>query len=668
MKKLLAVSGVVIVVLAIFLWTFLARTQQQTDTPSLIDSTTLDTLTAKDASNIDTSRLATNVVAPTNKWFSGIALQKEPKAVFPSPLSFLPTDTSFEIGLPKVATTAKTIMGAHVPNIHVLIAGASSYSVTRYDELSVDLTYESASEKLGTVTLTAGSPFIFFTAARDTTLTAPIVTPSTTVDNRVTLAGDTSTTTIAGYDGTVVDTNNTTLTARVPAGGFMTLYSIPAETPDTLLPFAGNRVTGASVAHREQGESYQTAITLKTANNKPSAFGFLPHQRAENQTSQLSYDTIYGKSKIAIDSSFRFTTKTIETIPSLPLENLSDSDKQLLITTLRRDINATIFTAEDTYFGGKSLYRAAQLLDMAHQLHQDEIAASIQQKLRRELDTWLSTSPRSVKSFYYDTRVRGIVGQTPAFGSEDFNDHHFHYGYFIYAASILAKYDSEFLEQNKAIVDLLVADIANYKTDEKLPLRRSFDPYFGHSWASGSSPFADGNNQESSSEAINAWIGVSLWAKQTDNHTLLHEAKWMLSNEAASAAAYWLAFDKTAQPYASGYKPSLVSLNWGGKRDYATFFSAEPSALLGILLIPMSPSTVYQTAYGDKITQQVQESLSTFDGTAQFTDYILMYSALHTPEGRFEKARSLPDTAIDGANSRSYMYAWLMALQQTHPR
>ena len=33
---------------------------------------------------------------------------------------------------------------------------------------------------------------------------------------------------------------------------------------------------------------------------------------------------------------------------------------------------------------------------------------------------------------------QGIVGLTPSFGSDEFNDHHFHYGYFLYAAGVLA--------------------------------------------------------------------------------------------------------------------------------------------------------------------------------------------------------------------------------------
>ncbi|HEX7210899.1 MAG TPA: glycosyl hydrolase, partial [Propionibacteriaceae bacterium] len=54
--------------------------------------------------------------------------------------------------------------------------------------------------------------------------------------------------------------------------------------------------------------------------------------------------------------------------------------------------------------------------------------------------------------------------------------------------------------------------------------RRTFDAYAGHSWASGTAPFADGNNQESSSEAITAWTGLALWAKASANPNLETEA------------------------------------------------------------------------------------------------------------------------------------------------
>ncbi len=71
------------------------------------------------------------------------------------------------------------------------------------------------------------------------------------------------------------------------------------------------------------------------------------------------------------------------------------------------------------------------------------------------------------------------------------------------------------------MVKLLIRDIASPDhNDTMFPFLRCFDPYAGHSWASGHSRFADGNNNESSSEAMNAWSGVILFGEATGDRTL----------------------------------------------------------------------------------------------------------------------------------------------------
>ncbi|MDN5275111.1 MAG: Endo,3(4)-beta-glucanase [Candidatus Saccharibacteria bacterium] len=651
-------ASVLLVVCLIWL-----KVRPDTTPVPFIDENLLSSLPSKDASNIDMSHLAPGVTPPTNKWFSGLALQKVPKTVFPTPLALTPSESSFSFSLPVVKTTANTLFNTQPQPVTVMIKSATRYRITRYDELSVDLSYSNGDKPLGVLTITAGSPYIYFHALQSTQLTATgaggTVTTSETTGS---IVGNQGKTKVAGFNGVSITHDTTSLTATLPGDGLVSLYALPASmTSDPLLTSAGNRITETSVSYKKETSDYRTSIHLVTANGQPSYLGLLPHQTNPVHES-FSYDTLYGKQRQVKGSDITFTTPSIPVSDSLKLTNLNEADKALLATTLRRDINATTFVAEDTYFGGKELYRSAQLLTLAKQLGEDTIADTIQQKLRHELNTWfMSTDNRTKKDFYYDTKIQGLVGETVAFGSEEFNDHHFHYGYIIYAASILAKYDTDFLTQYKPMVDLLVADIANYRDDEKLPLRRNFDPYFGHSWASGSAPFNDGNNQESSSEAINAWVATSLWAQQTGNSELLTESGWMLSNEVEATNAYWLNFDPNTAPYKDGYTHSLVSLNWGGKRDYTTFFSAEPSAMLGILLIPMNPTAVYQTSLGDRISQQVDEAITGSNYDVQFGDFILMYKALHNKADTLDKAKVFPDTLIDGANSRSYMYAWIMS-------
>ena len=108
------------------------------------------------------------------------------------------------------------------------------------------------------------------------------------------------------------------------------------------------------------------------------------------------------------------------------------------------------------------------------------------------------------RCFVCNPEAKGIVGLAALFGSDQFNDQQFHHGYFLYAAGVLAVDNPARADQWAPVTNLLVADIATQRDSTYFPERRAFDAYAGHSWASGTSPFADGKNQESSSEAANA--------------------------------------------------------------------------------------------------------------------------------------------------------------------
>jgi len=653
--RYILLAVVIVVALGLVGFYFARNHGQQLAVPeSIINTTKLAALPQKDASGIDVTHLASGVTPPTNKWFSGIALQKKPQTVFPTPLSFTPTDNSFTFDLPGVLTNPAGITTTVRQPVTVSVEGATYYLVTRYDEVSVDLTFQSGDHVIGTVTLVAGLPYIYYSGVNDATLTVKGAADGAVNGDSLTFQTGTITTAIIAYDGAHMANNKVT----VPKGGAVTVYAAKTDLIKTVDQYAKNRVESAAVTYAQNGNNYETTINYKTANGQQTYFGRLPHQ--QGGTGGQTYDTIYGTLVMAAGNDLKFTTAQIPVADSLDISKLDSGERTLLAQTVRQEINAPHAYPEDSYFGGKALYRDAQLLDLAKQLGEDGVATTAQTKLRDGLVTWLQQDGTGSKSFYYDTKIHGVVGVTASFGSEEFNDHHFHFGYFIYAASILARYDSDFRTKYKDEVNLLVADIANYRSDEQLPLRRAFDPYFGHSWASGSSPFADGNNQESSSEAINAWVGLDLWARQIDNAALVDEAGWMLSNEAATASAYWLNFDTTKAPYAAGYNHSVVALNWGGKRDYATFFSADPRAMLGIQLLPMSPTTQYMAKYGTRITTHLKEARVNTT-PAQFDDYLLMYEALSGGPDILQRAKQLPDTLIDNANSRSYMYAWIMS-------
>jgi endoglucanase Acf2 len=307
------------------------------------------------------------------------------------------------------------------------------------------------------------------------------------------------------------------------------------------------------------------------------------------------------------------------------------------------------------------------LYQLARQVGADDAAADIRTRLTTTMAQW--TDPQGCKTrssfcFVYDEQAHGLVGLTPSFGSDEFNDHHFHYGYFLFAAGVLGQADPALATRWAPVMDLVAADLASAGANGSFPDLRVVDVYAGHSWASGTAPFADGNNQESSSEAVTAWAGLAAWGRASGNEALRTEAVWLMSLEAQSAKAYWTDVD-LSQPVYTGFDHRVLALSWGGKRDYGTWFSAEPAAMLGIQLIPMSPAATYLRSDPARIESAVAEaSGGSYD--QKFGDYLLMYSALAGNTQRdtaLAKARTLDQQWIDDGDSRAYLLAWLMTLK-----
>lgn len=93
-----------------------------------------------------------------------------------------------------------------------------------------------------------------------------------------------------------------------------------------------------------------------------------------------------------------------------------------------------------------------------------------------------------VSSASYTTGSDGVD-----FGNTYYNDHHFHWGYFVLTAAVIGYIDPEWARENKGYVDMLVRDYANPSAKDKyFPEHRSFDWYHGHSWAHGLYASMDG--------------------------------------------------------------------------------------------------------------------------------------------------------------------------------
>ncbi len=602
-------------------------------------------------------RLAEGLTAPTNRWYSGLVFGDQPQPVFPLPLGFGLTADGFALGLPQVTATADTIAGGFTPAVSVGL-GAKRAVVTSDDPSVVVLENRDADGRaIGRTTLAQGSPFVSWVAAKATTVTVPEGFAPAGDGLRVATFGGTRYA-LATTKAEVSDTS-----VRVEAGGRLVFWPVPeGREPAELATAAGHVPTGSTVGYQVADDAVTTTLTYAT--DGEAAIARLPHQGTDGDCDLGSYPSVYGTMPLCAGSAVTWTTPRTPAVGALDLGRVSGDQREDLTRQLDADIAELPDFPADTYFGGKALQRTAMLLMVADQLELADRADRLASVLDEQLALW--TDPKGCEKreafcFVYDAKGKGLVGLTPSFGSDEYNDHHFHYGYFLYAAGVLAGHDPSVVERHAPVLNLVAADIAS-SGNRFFPDRRAFDAYAGHSWASGTAPFADGNNQESVSEAVNAYAGLSLWARATGDQALTTEADWMLSLEAHSSAAYWLQPDLSAF---AGYQHRITVLNWGGKRDYATWFSPEPAAKLGIVLLPMSPTSTYLRGDPEAIRANVAEAVGTrFD--QKFGDYILAYAALAGPDDRdraVEAARKLTDGNLDDGLSRTYLMAWLYSLR-----
>jgi endoglucanase Acf2 len=624
----------------------------------LFDRTAIDALPTKDGSSADTTHVASSIIPPTNSWLSGMVLQKTPKPVYPMPLSFLAKESGFEVGLPTITVDATTIAGGHTPGIDATIGQATHFQMTRYDKISTSLTYKDSQDaKISTVTLAEGVPYVYYRAQISGDITLKDITPSQSGKNsskylRYTKAGH-DYVVLADADSTIT-VHDTTAILKLSKDSLVTFYALPDKGNDTLREFAGNELASVDTEQDVSDKAAITTLRYNTINNRPTVYAAMGYTKtAQNGRALATYQNIYGQMKAVAGNKLMMTAPIAAESNQLAISDLSAEHRQSLIKTLENDVTKTKISAQDSYYAGKQLARAANLLDTAMQLNQSDTATRLKTIIKDEMTSRLDSD-----YFYYDSKIKGVAADTKAFGSEDFNDHHFHYGNFIYAASILGRYDKQFLNNYQDKVNLLVADIASYDKSDYFPVQRNYDAYAGHSWAAGLAPFADGNNQESSSEAMNAWNAVALWGALIGNATLAETGSWMLSNESATARNVWRT-PPVAVPNGSNYTSPVTSLNFGGKLTYSTFFSDQPNAKLGIQLISMNPFMTELSRDDTRIKKLVDASITNDNFNVALADYILMYLSLYDAERALGLAGKQQDAFIDDGNSRTYLNAFI---------
>lgn len=346
-------------------------------------------------------------------------------------------------------------------------------------------------------------------------------------------------------------------------------------------------------------ETYYHLSTQSLKAEKQEVIQYLlPHHETYSDVSLTNYEfeTVRGFLKLMVGSTFTTSMSFHGLLPAMTLpsnEAFSEIEMATYLNDLgsRTEINDpdNFLNDEGPYWNGKALYPLAQGLIIASQMGDDDLVLEFISKLRYLLSDWFTYDGATDEKYLYYNEQWGTV----YYSNNDFNtatelsDHAFTHGYLIYASSVLSMYDETFMSDYGDMVDLLLSDYMHpYKDDYKFQYLRSFDKWAGHTWAHGFGTFAEGNNIESSSEAIQSWVGGYLWALQKGDKTLRDAAIYGFMHELTSAKIYM--FDYEDNVFKPNYEAhaSVAGMIWGGKYDYATWFGANPTFIYGIQWLP----------------------------------------------------------------------------------
>ncbi|KAF9925983.1 hypothetical protein FBU30_004336 [Linnemannia zychae] len=254
---------------------------------------------------------------------------------------------------------------------------------------------------------------------------------------------------------------------------------------------------------------------------------------------------------------------------------------------------------DSMYFAGKSLAKFALLCLVIKDVLQetDEIQNKCLGKLKIAFTRYMEN--RQLFPLVYDKTWRGLVsvqgfdhGALADFGNTWYNDHHYHYGYFIHAAAIIRHLDPNWRAvELEDYVDSLLRDVANPSSEDMFfPSFRSFDWFMGHSWSQGIFVSLDGKDEESVSEDINLYYAMSLWGRVTNRPMMDRLGEMMLTVARRSIQSYFLMEDDNTNHPSVFVGNKVTGILFENKVDHTTYFSPRIECIQGIQMIPATPA------------------------------------------------------------------------------
>lgn len=577
---------------------------------------------------------------PTNDWWTDVLASRYSGAIWSYPAMLRTSEEGVEIHYPSYwADKGKEIKSRS----HITVGGlrykADSTIAADWGDWHVVMRMPDAgNEKEMRITSAHGSPFTWFEFSN--------MSPELRFSSTPRIFGKTSTHigislgeekyAIYYPCGTVVELNDGTLQFESGCRWMVAALLRSEEDLTFYEEYASSvpRSTNVSWNYEESTSTLATNWKVEARNlrnpreNAPVIQGFLPHAyKYALSGANLVFDgggnymTPRGDMKMAVSPSgdFSYSYRFSGMLPAYasPLSGDSETDgyDPGIMKELMESYSESGSFGGDTYWGGKGLTQMALNMMFAKESGETEIYENSRKRLREAFENWLNYTPGEDTFFFsYYPRWGAMLGFDVSYDSDAFNDHHFHYGYFTYAASLLCLEDRDFAEKYGEMLTMIAKDYANWdKTDGRFPFMRTMDPWCGYSWAGGLGDAGNdnGNGQESTSEAMQGWGGVYLLGVALGDKEMRDAGIFGWNTEARATREYWYDVDgprpeneggREAWPgkgektgnYDYNEYPYAYNSNITGKGiGWWTWFGGDPLFMHGIQWMPISPALDY---------------------------------------------------------------------------
>jgi endo-1,3(4)-beta-glucanase len=436
--------------------------------------------------------------------------------------------------------------------------------------------------------------------------------------------------------------------------------------------------TAVSWKYDNTSSTLQTTFTVtpdqKEGTGNNVLMGLLPHQWAHlaassAQPGSYNYITSRGTMKMLASNTFLVENKFKGILSTLP--NLAKYSPGFNPGALNAKIDqvkgGALDVWTDSYNDGLAMNRLIQVAKIADQIGYTEARDQIVNTVRIRLENWFkATSGEKAFLFSYNKTWSSLIGYPAGYYSDsNLNDHHFHYGYFITAAAAVEQFQPGWAAKWGGMVELLAKDAGNGdRTDTKFPFLRNFNPYAGHSFASGllnNEPH--GNNQECSSEAMNFNSSLINWGTLTGNTDIRDLGIYLYTTEQTAIEEYW--FDMRNRNFSQTYSQMMCSRVWGNGYDRGTFWTNDIAAMYGIEMFPLTGASLYLGQNTSYVKQLWNDMKAKTDVIAMkpndnlWYDIYWSYLALADPATAVALYDKYPGYKVKGGCSDAQTYHWL---------